>query len=173
MVFGTKNLEYIIVIIIGLIMTLIGYMNIDISQSLNSNELMHYGSKIAGYAGIIMIIINGTFNASKLFWWTIASLVIMQIGMLLKIMHLPYNNEVIVFSLTSISILYSIHFFKKYNKKRLDYLKYAWLIVGNSLAIMILYHLIDKDLLFLKTVLLYLMVIDYLKIEAKNKRLLN
>lgn len=89
-------------------------------------------------ATLIHIVQNGTFIRNR--WSLIASIVLffsLGIGMLFKIQHWPYGDEVFLISSVAIAIVYSIHFVSKKGKAFLDVLKLIWVLMMCSNSVFI------------------------------------
>ena len=57
------------------------------------------------------------------------ALIILIFGALFKLMHWPYAQQLMLIASVSISLLYTIRFFNKTQKQKLDYIKLALVLV--------------------------------------------
>lgn len=123
-----KIISYVWIIIMLLLLALTGRLLTVLSSDY---ELVETGSimenfclNVAYVAGWVLMLSKGTFVKTKYFKITQGLMSIVIIGALLKIMHWTiYADYLIVFGLLGILIAYSISYYKKPIKKRLDYLK--------------------------------------------------
>ncbi|MDY8136152.1 hypothetical protein [Aquimarina sp. 2201CG5-10] len=163
-----------ILIILGVLMSLTGLGLSNFTVETENDFLGAIGLWLLEVSGMFLLLRNGTFLKTRYFSVVIGLIVIMLIGSLFKIMHWPFGIEVnIVLSIICISILimYFLHFIKKPIKKRLDYLKLAWVLVLYLGATLKLHHIISREYRILTTVLMILALMEYMLPRIKNKTL--
>ena len=90
---------------------------------------------IINLTGALYLLQSGQFFKTKFF--KIASLFIAAyiIGILFKITHFVFANELITISSVAILLLYVKYFTTKPVKNRLEYLKLAWVVSISGLAL--------------------------------------
>ncbi len=94
-----------------------------------------------------------------------------------KILHWKFQgldiNLLITAGLLGIVITYFISFLNKPIKKRLDFLKLAWVLARYTFGILIFLHIIKRDYQIITSIIIWLVILDYLIIEKKKGRLFN
>ncbi|MCH2034065.1 MAG: hypothetical protein MK202_11205 [Tenacibaculum sp.] len=161
-----KIISYVWIIIMLLSLALTGRLLTVFSSDY---ELIETGSimenfclNVAYMAGWVLMLSNGTFVKTKYFKITQGLMSILIIGALLKIMHwTTYADYLIVFGLLGILIAYSISFYKKPIKKRLDYLKLTWVILLLSSTILILLRVLSMDYRLVGDVVFWILLLDF------------
>ncbi|MFI0427953.1 hypothetical protein [Mariniflexile sp. HMF6888] len=167
----TKNYNYVSIIIIGLAIALIGFLASKFTYSPDVEYWTFIGLTISEFAGFIMLIRNGTFIRTKYFRIFKGVIAIIIIGALFKIMHVPYNNIILTIGFVLCVLIYCFSFIKKPIKKRLDYLKLLWVVVAYPGAVLRILHIINDDYQILSSAIMWLAIIDYMKIEREKRRL--
>jgi hypothetical protein len=156
-----------------LLLALVGY------GTMLSQTFMDYANELLTVAedlGIIMMLINGTFVATRLFKVALFFVGLAVLGFLFKIMHLPGADEFLLYPFVVLFGLYVIHFFNKRAKARLDVFKVVMMISFLVLPPCIMLHLIPeeyKEVIFLVShVLFWLTFLDFLYTSRKQGVLL-
>lgn len=167
----TNNLFYIIIIGIGLLLALGGFLTSYITNSSKAEDWMYIGLWIIEIAGFFMLLLHGTFIKRKYFKILKGIMAIVIIGILFAIMHWPYGKLMLVSGLIGIMITYLFSFLSKPIKNRLDIIKLAWVLVSFTNGILVYLHLIGYEYQILQSVLMWLAIIEYLRIEKKRGRL--
>lgn len=117
---------------------------------------------VAYVAGWVLMLSNGSFIKTKYFKITQGLMSIIIVGALLKIMYwTKYADYLIVFGLAGILIAYSISFYKKPIKKRLDYLKITWVILLISCTILILLNVLSMDYRLVADIVFWILLLDF------------
>lgn len=117
---------------------------------------------VAYVAGWVLMLSNGSFIKTKYFKITQGLMSIIIVGALLKIMYwTKYADYLIVFGLAGILIAYSISFYKKPIKKRLDYLKITWVILLISCTILILLNVLSMDYRLVANIVFWILLLDF------------
>ena len=125
-----------ICLIIGLLGELLFYFNItrfgDITQTITA---------IGRLGGLTLLLKQGTLIKGKLFFQLILSFSgLAVIGVIVKIMHCPFANIILLTGMVFIPIIYFIHFLKKQPKCYLDILKFAWVTILYTSVIFLIQH---------------------------------
>ncbi|GAA3594669.1 hypothetical protein Q4Q39_07000 [Flavivirga amylovorans] len=167
----TKNYNYVSIIIIGLVIALIGFLVSKFTYSPDAEFWADIGLIISEFTGFIMLIRNGTFIRTKYFRIFKGVFAIIIIGALSKIMHWQYNNVIMIIGFVLAVLVYFFSFLNKPIKKRLDYLKLIWVIVAYSGAILRFLHVINDEYQIMSSAIMWLAIIDYMKIERGKRRL--
>lgn len=167
----TKNYNYVAIIIIGLVIALISFIVSKIKYSADAEFWTNIGLTISEFAGFIMLIRNGTFIRTKYFKIFKGVIAIIIIGALAKIMHWQFDDVLIIIGFVLAILIYSLSFLNKPIKKRLDYLKLLWGIIAYSGAVLKFLHIISIDYQILSSAIMWLAIIDYMKIEREKRRL--
>lgn len=168
-----SNQTLTILIILGVLITFIGLFLSSFTTIENSDFLFRIGLWLIEVPGMFLLLSNGTFLKTKYSRIVMGLFAFMLIGTAFMIMHWPYGNSLLVVGCIGIVISYLVHFLKKPIKKRLDYIKLAWVSVLYIGAILRLYHLITVEYRILTTVLMILALMDYMLPRIKNKTLFN
>ncbi|MBQ4819602.1 hypothetical protein [Aquimarina sp. MMG016] len=166
-----SNQTLTILIILGVLMALTGLFLSSFTAVEDSDFLFRIGLWLIEVAGMFLLLRNGTFLKTRYSRIVMGLLAFTLIGVAFMVMHWPYGTFLLIGGCIGIVISYGIHFFKKPIKKRLDYLKLAWVAVLYIGAVLRLYHLIPRDYRILTTVLMILAVMDYMLPKIKNKTL--
>lgn len=157
--------EQRIIKIIGLclVIALIGLI-LDLTKVYESLGyfMLNLGLLIGEIMGLIILIRHSTLTKTRYWKVTQFSIGIVLIGMMFKILHLPGANLVLIAAVLAIGQTYTVRFIKKPLKKRLDILKWLWLIGASIVASLILLNLISKEWIFLVTGLFWLIFLDFL-----------
>lgn len=116
-----KNIVLIIIgicLMVGTLGEILLYF--DIKQF---GVVTHTATSIWRIGALILILLQGTMIKRKHFLkLNLAFLIIIFIESLMKIMHWPSATLILDIGLVSIPLIYSIHFFQKNKKSRLDVL---------------------------------------------------
>ncbi|GAA3561424.1 GldL-related protein [Snuella lapsa] len=168
---NAKNYNYVVLIIIGLVIALISFLVSKFKYSPNTEFWTNIGLAISEFSGFIMLIRNGTFIRTKYFRVFKGVFAIILIGALFKILHYPYGNEIIVVGFAFAVLIYFFSFLNKPIRKRLDYLKLFWVVVAYTGGILRFLHIINDDYQILSSAIMWLAIIDYMKMERQKRRL--
>ena len=129
---------------------------------------------VAYVAGWVLMLSNGTFIKTKYFKITQGLMSIIIVGALLKIMHwTKYADYLIVFGLVGILIAYSISFYKKPIKMRLDYLKFTWVTLLLSITILIFLNVLSMNYRLIADVVFWILLIDFIVTKSNVFKKLN
>lgn len=167
----TKNYNYVSIIIIGLVIALIGFTVSKLTYSPDAEFWTQIGLTISEFTGFIMLIRNGTFIRTKYFRIFRGFFAIIIIGALFKIMHWKYTNIIMIVGFVLAVITYVLSFLNKPIKKRLDYLKLLWVVIAYTGGTLRFLHIINSDYQILSSAIMWLAIIDYMKIENEKRRL--
>ncbi len=167
----TKNYNYVSIIIIGLVIALIGFVVSKFTYSPDAEFWTQIGLTISEFAGFLMLIRNGTFIRTKYFRIFKGVFAIIIIGALAKILHWQYNNIIMIIGFALAVLTYFFSFLNKPIRKRLDYLKLVWVIVAYTGTILKILHITSIDSQILSSAIMWLAIIDYMKIEREKRRL--
>lgn len=166
-----NNLPYLVIIVIGLLTALISFFAFNLTSNLEAEDWTYVGLWASELAGFFMLLINGTLIKTKHFRLLKGSIALIIIGALFKILHWEYHKTLIVIGFLSIVLIYFLSFLNKPIKKRLNYLKLAWVIIAYTGGILTFLHIIGPEYHILQSAIMWLAIIDYLKIEKENRRL--
>lgn len=161
-----KVKSYVWLILTLLLFALVGRLLSSFSSDYELIEtgdiLETYSLNIAYLLGWIMMLSKGTFIRTKYFRIAQGLISIIIVGALLKIMHWSsYANHIIVFGLLGILISYSISFYRKPIKKRLDYLKLTWVILLLSSTILIFLRVLSRDYRLVSDIVFWILLFDF------------
>ncbi len=165
------NLTFLIVISCGLIIALGSYLATQFTTFEDSEIWIYRGLWISELAGFFMLILNGTFIKTRFFKILNGAAALIIVGALFKIMHWQYADLLLTMGLIGTILIYFLSFLKKPLKKRLDFLKLTWVIVAFAIAILRFAHLIGEEYQVLSSTLIWLAIIDYLKMQKEKGRL--
>jgi len=131
-------------------------------ESLGVLQIFDYILRIGGFMGLILLIKNGTFINTVYFKVALGIALVAVVGAFADIEQIAgYEKPIVVTGVIAIALLYVFSALKKPAKKRLDYLKMAWVLVNNTLAVLIFFHLIQRDYALLGIALLWAMIVDF------------
>jgi hypothetical protein len=167
----THNLPYIVLIGIGLLIALGGFLTSSMTDNYDAESWTYIGFWVSEIFGFCMLLLNGTFIKTKYFRILKGVIAIIIIGVVFKIMHWKYDRLIIIMGIMGIMITYLFSFLNKPIKKRLDFLKLAWVIVAYTNGILTYLHIVGEEYQILSSALIWLAIIDYLKLEKERGRL--
>lgn len=104
---------------------------VEVLSAFNLNPYTLFNQVIYFFAfvsGLGLMVDNGTIFKHK----PLSRLISIAIGLevlavIMRLLHLPFNQFFFVITLSIVGVIYQIHFFKKPQKKLLDYFKVLWL----------------------------------------------
>lgn len=120
--------------------------------------------------GAIFLIREGTFIKTKYFKYSSFFISLCLIGILLKITHWGFGNELITISSILILTFYTKHFSEKPLKYRIDYLKLSWGIMAILIYISTIYHLFSRELRIIPPLIMFFIVLEYFRTEKELKK---
>ena len=130
-----------------------------------------YGNIVMRCSGIYLLYDTRSVTHAK-FWYAIAiAIVVLVLGMLIKIMHWPGANQMIMIGSGSVIILYGIRFFQKSEKNHLDVLKLLFVWVSFGCFLLLAFHIHTEIPIIASPILLVLCVFDYMYIQYQNDTL--
>lgn len=119
--------------------------------------------------GLFLLLYMGTFIKTKYFKYSKGMLAFVLLGAVLKIMHWPFNNFIIIIGFLGVLVFYIMSFLKKAIKKRLDYLKLIWLLFFVLCKLSVLFHIIKRDYLVISQVIMFFVLLDYFREELQKR----
>jgi len=170
-----NNFYYIVLIIIGLVISLVAFIGITFTENIEAKYWLPRGLNIVEIAGFFMLLMNGSFIKTKYFRIAQGIVAMILIGALIKILHWKFygvtGNLILTISFLGIMTTYFLSFLKKPIKKRLDYLKLAWVLTRYSIGTLIFLYMVSREYDIIPTILIWLAILEYCIKEYKNKRL--
>lgn len=141
-----SNRVALLIILVSLLLALGGYIASRAGMHPMAYQIFQAATVAAHFMMIVMVLANGTFYPSRLFWLTLIPLGIFGLGLWMNILHLPPANIVLAIGALFFPLPYTIHFFRKKKRKSLDLVKWlAVLIAGISYALHRLHLLPDAS----------------------------
>jgi len=132
--------------------------------------LLSVGSGLGQLLGLWLLVRNGTILG------TVYARVMLFLGGLLllgaafKILHWAGANPLLVVALAGIALTYSLRFFRKREKGRLDVLKLLFVLAFSSNALLTFLHLAPREAAYVPPMLLWLAVLDFMYVEGRTRR---
>tara|TARA_R110000868_G_C10833443_1_gene759546 strand:- start:163 stop:687 length:525 start_codon:yes stop_codon:yes gene_type:complete len=170
-----NNFYYVAIIIIGLVIALVSLVSMNLTDNLNAGIWFERGLWIGQVAGFFMLVLKGTFIKTKYFRIFKGIMAIVIIGALFKILHWEFQgvngNLLLSIGFLGIMITYFFSFLNKPIKKRLDFLKLAWVITSYTVGILIFLHMIRRDYQIIASIIMWLAILDYSIMEKKKGKL--
>ena len=170
-----NNFYYVVIIIIGLVISLFALISTFITDNLEADNWLNWGLTIVEIAGFFMLVLNGTFIKTKYFRILKGLIAFALIGALIKILHwVVYGvngNMILTIAFLGIMTTYFFSFLNKPVKKRLDFLKLAWVFARYSIGILILLHIVGSEYNIIPSVIIWMAILDYCLGEYRSKRL--
>ncbi len=167
-----RNNILLFFVVIATAATLLGFAMMSFINALeNGTKLAEIGLATVSLVGFFLLFLNGTFIDSIYFKRMKGVMAIVIVGALLKILHLKFANELISIGIFGIIIIYFFSFLNKPIKRRLDYLKLAWVIVSYTGALLVILHYINRDYQILSSAIMWLAIIEYVRIESGKRKL--
>ena len=149
---------------------LVSFVMFQFYENQKAEDFVYIGLWVGEVFGFLMLLMNGTFIKTKYFKRVRIAIALIFIGAIFRIMHYSYSNPVLIAGFIMVILLYFLSFLKKPVKKRLDYYKLAWVIIGYSSSVLIYLHIISDEVKILSTAIMWLAIIDYLKTNQRSKR---
>ena len=123
-------------LILGFLGEVLTYFEIN-----NFDKLTVVFTGIGRIAGLILILSKGTLIKTKSYYKLILIFIgFTVLGVMIKIMHWPNGNLILLFGLSCTLLIYDLHFYKKPTKNLLDYIKLIWLTLFICAAIFTIQH---------------------------------
>jgi hypothetical protein len=166
-----NNLPFLIFIVIGLLVALGGFIASEFTDYFEGEYWTLMGLRISEFAGFFMLLANGTFLKTKYFRYFIGLFSIVLIAALFKILHWSHSATLLIIGFIGIKIVYFFSFMNKPIKKRLDYLKLAWVIAAYGIGLLKILNFIGSEYQFLPSAIMWLAIIDYLNSEREQRTL--
>jgi hypothetical protein len=117
-------------------------------SSMFGGEAIDYEDRFIALAesfGIMMMLANGSFFATKLFRVALFFVLASVLGAIFKILHLNGADEILLVADLALFITYFVHFTQKKPRIRLDYLKVITLASMLVVAPVVLLHLVSIE----------------------------
>ena len=166
------NKIFIILIQFALITAAIGFIMHKITPANGLGEtLLSSGFNIGHLLALLLLMRNGTIY--KTIYWRIIqfSFVLTVLGAMFKVMHWPFAGPMLFISFLSIVLTYAVRFINKKEKRRLDILKFIWVLSYYTGATLIIQHWGPYEVAYFSLGILWLMVIDFVISGIKSKTL--
>jgi len=156
-----------------LILAFIGYTSLSDTLTIYKSELV----TVAENVGIIMMLVNGTFIDTRLFKIALFIAGLIVLGVLLKILHMPGADELLLYPFILLFCLYLVHFINKKPKRRIDILKVVMLASFLVPPPLMVLHIISGEnrevFVLISHTLFRLTFLDFLYTSRKEGVLLN
>ncbi|MFC4817251.1 MULTISPECIES: hypothetical protein [unclassified Flavobacterium] len=120
---------------------------------------------ILNFTGALFFLQNGNFIKTIYFKIALLFILAYPIGVVFKITHFVYANEILILSSLAILLFYVKYFTNKPIKNRLEYLKLAWVVCVFGIGLLRMLRLIHLDLHILPPVIMSFMILDYFRNE--------
>ena len=162
---SAKIKMFLVIIAIGLTMFVVGLFISFMHTSALSNELVVYGLLICETTGAILLFTQGNFKNSRPFRFFKLFIAFFIIGLLLRLLHLPYAKLLFVFSYLGFFCTYAIYYFQKIEKRKMDVIKLVWvgIVMFDSIGVLLINY--EVDLQMLTSLLIIILVIDFLRLQ--------
>ena len=136
------------IILYSLIASLIGVIACQIEVFRNYGfHLFWLAAGIGQLAGITLLLAESKIYNTKYFIFLFIGIIIFMVGLHFKILHWPYGNTILVFSILFIFITYGVRFLNKKQKNLLDFTKFLWILPAGAALIFRFSHWLYSDLL--------------------------
>lgn len=166
-----KNLPFLVIIGIGLLTALAAYVVSVFTDYFQAQNWTYIGLWMSELAGFFMLLINGTFLKTKYFKYFKGVFSIVIVAVLFKILHWSYSDILLIIGFIGFIIVYFFSFLNKPNRKRLDFLKLAWVITAFSIGLLKILKFIGDQYQIIPSAIMWLAIIDYLKTEQERRTL--
>jgi hypothetical protein len=136
------NKYFVIILCILVTLGLVGLLtSLDSGLTAQAEIILGVAEKVA----LIMMLANGTFYSTRYFTITKFLIGIVIIGALMKILHLPNADVILLTPFAAMAVVYTIHFSRKRPKTYLDVMKLLTVIVTLFPGPLKILHLISYD----------------------------
>lgn len=165
-----KNSIFLVLIGISLLFALVGFILKVLGLTEQSADIyIDAGLSFANLIGLIMLLYNGTIFKTAYFLVIIFWFCIAVIGVVFKFMHWPAANLLVLVSVLGILLTYTVRFFKKQEKQRLDVLKLLWVITFLLGALGVILKWLPKEITYVSTVVFWFTLADLLVSISRKK----
>jgi hypothetical protein len=138
--FNTRDLILLGVIAICLVIIISGFILFFIPTfSDHGLFLMNAAQNVAGWIGLILLLLNGTLMKTKYWNYIKAGALIVLMSAVFKILHLPGANALLFAGLVLIEVVYTIRFIFLKDATAFDWMKYTWIGAWYSATIFIVF----------------------------------
>lgn len=121
-----NKVTFLYLIFLILIIDLLNYFSVFNNDSI-LGDAIHYLGMFGRLSALYFLIKYGTLVTNKFYRTLIKfGVIVSVVGAMMKIMHWPFADELLIIGLISTPLVYSIFFLKKETKSGLDFLKLAW-----------------------------------------------
>lgn len=123
---------------------------------------------IINFTGALYLLQSGQFFKTKYFKIASLFIAVYIIGILFKITHFVFANELITISSFAILLLYAKYFTTKPVKNRLEYLKLAWVMSTFGISLIRVLHLTRLDLHIIPPVIMTFIILEFFRKEKET-----
>jgi hypothetical protein len=148
-----------------------GYSNVLILPNKTPISLAHAGFYFLILTGFYLLLTNGSFVKTIFFKLSIVGILMLISGILFKILHWPFASPLIITGIFFILIFYSIHFYGKPDKIKLDYFKLIVLfLILNCRMIKIFHFPYGWEIEYMSRFIFLIFILYYIITEFENKK---
>ena len=166
-----KNNVFYFFLIGSLLTVVCSLMSIHYFNNWNAEEWLDRGWSIFEISGVVLLLSNGTLVKTKYFVVLCIGFIVLLVGVLFKIMHWPYSEFILLFSVLLICIVYLFSFLNKNQKGVIDFLKLAWVVIRFLGSFFIIYRFVSYHILIVPHLLLVIMIIAQVYNSFAGKKL--
>lgn len=133
----SSNFTLLGLILITATIWLMGFLGLDLPLGILGQRAWMLMTVVS----VTYLVVNGrTYLKPRFVWWGGGLMLLGAIGLLFKLLHLPYGNTGILIAMVGIILSYSVVLFKKAKRSALDWMKWAWVLGFFTAYIQRLFH---------------------------------
>lgn len=161
--------------LLGAIVLLLLLVSVSLFPFTALDGYTHQLGSVAEILCLILMLINGTFMETIFYKIFIASILLLVLGAIFKIMHYPGGEEMIAVSFILIPLVYTLHFILKKSKDQLDVLKLLIVYVFFIPTPLVYYDVLSQEysciVYTVSHLVFWIAFIDFLVIGFRRKTL--
>ncbi|MEO6901460.1 MAG: hypothetical protein ABI315_00080 [Bacteroidia bacterium] len=167
-----KNKLFLLTLL-GLLILLTGVVLTAIKPSLSSTAsiLMITGMLACKFFGLLMLVLDSNIRKTIYFKLMLLSMAIVLIGEVFFINQLVGSFLLLIAGAFSAIIVYSIRFYYKIEKKRLDILKLLWVLTTYIAMSLTVLNYLPKEAGYVSELIFWVMIFDYVISSKKTPAL--
>lgn len=123
-------------------------------------SLSQWGLNAGQLGGLVLLLQTGSILGTRYFTIVAVCVALALLGAVFTIMHWVGGREILLAGLLGIMLTYTIRFFRKSFKARLDWLKWLWVLATTISAAGILQHWLPREAAYVAQTLFWLAVLD-------------
>jgi hypothetical protein len=157
-------------VLFGLIIFLVG-LALQLNASLHQIGyiLTGLGSILYKFLGLLLLALNSDILKTIYFKLILLAMAIVILGEVFYLLHWPGSYALIISGAAGVITTYGIRFYLKQGKKRLDILKFLWVLTTYIAVCLIILNIIPKEVGYCCELLFWAMILEHFMLSRKIK----